>query len=87
MKYNAMGINREKNKKSYGHYLELLFVEPNILAVSWRQVCDNPLATIVWGQILSKENDIVPPSYLFSVCLLCKPCSSIITLCNIFNNY
>ena len=25
----------------------------------------------VGGQILSKENNIVPPSYLFSVCLLC----------------
>ena len=41
------------------------FDEPNILVVSWGQICDNHLATIVWGQILSKENDIVAPSYLF----------------------
>ena len=58
----------------YGNSLELLSVEPNILVVSWRQICDNSLATKVWGgggQIFFKENDMVPPSYLFSVCLLC----------------
>ena len=40
------------------HPPELLFVEPNILIVSWEQICDNPLAIIVWGYIFSKENDI-----------------------------
>ena len=65
MKHNPMGINRglyslekltsqnqklERNiKKSYGHSPELLSAEPNILVVSWRQICDNPLATKVWG--------------------------------------
>ena len=65
-----MGINREKHKKFCGHSLELLSVEPNILVVCWGQIYDNPLATTVWGQIFSKKNDIVPPSYLFSVLLL-----------------
>ena len=66
MKYNTMG----KNRGLCGHSSRLLFVESNILVVSLGKICDNPLATIIWGQILSKENDIVPPSYLFSVCLL-----------------
>ena len=35
--------------------------------------------------MLSKKNDIVPLSYLFSICLLYQPCSSIITLYNIPN--
>ena len=56
----------DKYKKSCGHSQKLLSVEPNILVVSWRQICDNPLATKVWRQILCKENDIVPPSYLLS---------------------
>ena len=56
----------KKHKKSCGHSLELLSVESNILVVSQRQICDNPLATKVWGKRLSKENDIVPPSYLLS---------------------
>ena len=65
MKYNPMGINRglcslektnftkskvgEKHKISCGHSPRLLSVKPNILVVSWRQICDNPLATKVWG--------------------------------------
>ena len=65
MKHNPMGINRglcslekliftkskvgEKHKKSCGHSPELLSVEPNILVVFWRQICNNPLATKVWG--------------------------------------
>ena len=55
MKHNPMGINRDlcslekKHKKSYGHSSELLSVELNILVVSWKQICDNPLATKVWG--------------------------------------
>ena len=68
MKYNPMGINkglcsleilwsfsriaREKHKKFYDHFSELLSVEPNDLVVSWRQVCDNPLATRVGGDIV-----------------------------------
>ena len=40
------------------HPPELLSVEPNILVVSWGQICDNSLAIIVWGHIFSKENDI-----------------------------
>ena len=64
MKHNPMGINRglcslenvtsqkskvgEKHKKLCGHFLELLSVESNILVVSWRQICDNPLTTKVW---------------------------------------
>ena len=56
----------DKYKKSCGHSQKLLSVEPNILVVSWRQICDNPLTTKVWRQILCKENDIVPPSYLLS---------------------
>ena len=68
-----MSINRSlcSLEKSCGYSPELLSIEPNILLISWGQICDNPTATIVWGQILSKENDIVPPSYLFSICLLC----------------
>ena len=78
MKHNPMGINkglcsleilwsfsriaREKHKKFYDHFSELLFIEPNDLVVSWRQVCDNPLATRVGG-ILSKDNNFVPLSY------------------------
>ena len=74
MKYNLMSIVRKlpkvvsykkKHKKSCGHFPKLLYVEPNNLVVSWGQICDNPLATIVWGQILSKENNIVSLSYLF----------------------
>ena len=57
MKHNHMSINRglcghsprEKHKKSYGHSPKLLSVEPNILVVSWGQICDNSLATKVWG--------------------------------------
>ena len=30
--------------------IELLSVEPNNLVVSWEQICDNPLATKVWGK-------------------------------------
>ena len=64
MKHNPMGINRglcslenvtsqkskvgKKQKKSCGHFPELLSVESNILVVSWRQICDNPLTTKVW---------------------------------------
>ena len=66
MKYNTMSINIGL----CGHSSKLLFVESNILVVSLGEICDNPLATIIWGQILFKENDIVPQSYLFSVCLL-----------------
>ena len=66
-----MSINREKHKKSCGHSLELLSVEPNILIVSWGQVCDNFLATIVWGQILSKKSDICLKviHFLFDFCV------------------
>ena len=56
---------REKHKKSCDYSLQLQFVEPNNLFVSWRQIWDNLLATRVWGQILSKDNNFVPPSYLF----------------------
>ena len=57
---NHMGINRglcsiekikkvwEKYKKSCDHSPKLLSVEPNILVVSWGQICDNPLVTKVW---------------------------------------
>ena len=73
MKYNPIGRNRGlcSLEKSWGYSLELLFVELNILVVSQGQICDIPLATIVWGQILFKKNDIMPQSYLFFVCLLC----------------
>ena len=30
-------------------FSKIVIVEPNILVVSWRQICDNPLATKVWG--------------------------------------
>ena len=65
MKYNPMGINREKHKKFYGYSPELLSVEPNNLVVSWGQICNNPLVTRVWEQILFKDNNFVPPNYLF----------------------
>ena len=39
----------ERHKKSCGHFSELLSVKPNILVVSWRQICDNLLTTKVWG--------------------------------------
>ena len=55
----------KKHKKFCDYFLELPSVEPNNLVVFWGQVCDNPLATRVWGQILSKDNNFVPPSYLF----------------------
>ena len=73
MKYNPISRNRGlcSLEKSYGYSSELLFVESNILAVSQGQICNIPLATIVWGQILSKKNDIMLQSYLFFVCLLC----------------
>ena len=60
----------KKHKKSYEYFSELLSVEPNNLVIPWRQVCYNLMATIVWVQILSKDNNFVPQSYLFSVCLL-----------------
>ena len=104
MKHNPMGINKSlcslekltQQKVSSRETLEILWsfskllsIEPNILVVSWRQICNNPFAIKVWGergQILFKENNIMPPSYLFSICLFCSSCSSIITLCNILNN-
>ena len=55
----------KKHKKSCSYSLEFLSVEPNNLVVSWGQVCDNPLATRVWGQILFKDDNFVLPSYLF----------------------
>ena len=86
IKYNPIDINREKHKKSYGYSLELLSVESKNLVVSWRQVCDNPLATRVWEQILSKDNNFVPPNYLF-LFVLCfiLILSLLITLCIIPN--
>ena len=71
---NPMSINSklEKNTKKCGsNSPKLLSVESNILIVSWGQICNNPLATIAWRQILSKENDILLPNYLFFVYLLC----------------
>ena len=52
MKYNPMDINRslcslekyKKHKKSCGYSPELLFVEPNILIVSWVQIYNNPFS-------------------------------------------
>ena len=52
IKYNPMDINRDlcslekykKHKKSCGYSPELLFVEPNIMIVSWGQICDNPFS-------------------------------------------
>ena len=47
MKHNPIGINRglcslekkhKKHKKSCGHSLELLSLEPNILVESWGQI-------------------------------------------------
>ena len=52
------------HKKSCGYLPELLSIEPNNLVVSWWEICDNPLTTIMWGQILSKDNNFVSPSYL-----------------------
>ena len=51
MKYNPMSINRGLCllEKSCGYSPELLSIEPNILLISWGQICDNPTATIVWG--------------------------------------
>ena len=60
-----MGINREKHKKSYGYSSKLLSIEPNNLIGSWGQICNNPLVTRVWEQILFKDNNFVPPNYLF----------------------
>ena len=50
----------------------MLFVEPNNLVVSYVQVCDNPLITRVLGQILSKDNNFMPPSslFLFDFCVI-----------------
>ena len=44
-----VGEKHKKHKKSCSHSPELLSVKPNILVVSWRQICNNPLATRVWG--------------------------------------
>ena len=55
----------KKHKKSCSYSPELLFIEPNNLVISCGQIGNNPLATKVWGQILSKDNNFVPPSYLF----------------------
>ena len=51
MKYNPMSINRGLCllEKSCGYSPELLSIEPNILVLSWGQICDNPIATVVWG--------------------------------------
>ena len=51
-KKSKVGEKHKKYKKSCGHSLELLSVEPNILVVSWRQICDNPLLIKVWGAII-----------------------------------
>ena len=48
----------KKHKKFYGHSPEFLSIELNNLVVSWGQVCDNPLVRRVWGQILSKNNNL-----------------------------
>ena len=47
-----VGEKHKKHKKSCSHSPELLSVKPNILVVSWRQICNNPLATRVWGEII-----------------------------------
>ena len=48
---------REKHKKSCEYSPQLLFVEPKNLFIFWGKICDNPLATGVWGQILSKDDN------------------------------
>ena len=53
------------HKKSYGYFPELLSIEPNNLIISWGQICDSSLVTIVLGKILSKDNNFVSLSYLF----------------------
>ena len=70
MKYNPMGINRDLCSLEIMWSFSRIAIEPNILVVSWEQICDNPLATM-WGQILFRKNNIVSPSYLFYICLLC----------------
>jgi len=54
----------KKHEKFCGYSLKLLFEEPNKLGCIIGKICNNSLATIVWGQILSKYNNFVPLSYL-----------------------
>ena len=63
--YSINQKNHSNDKKSYGNSLELLFVEPKNQVVSQGHVCDKHLAARVWGKILSKDYNFVPPSYLF----------------------
>ena len=46
-----MSINRGlcSLEKSCDYSPKLLSIEPNILLISWGQICDNPTTTIVWG--------------------------------------
>ena len=46
----------KKQKKFREYFLKLLFVEPNNLVIYCGQICRNPLATWVCGQILYKDN-------------------------------
>ena len=47
---SKVGEKHKKHKKLCGHFPKLLSVESNILVVSWRQICDNPLTTKVWRE-------------------------------------
>ena len=85
MKYNPIGRNRGlcSLEKSCGYSLELLFVEPNILVVSQRQICDIPLATIVWEQILSKKT-ILCLQVIYFLFVFCANLVFSLLLCVIF---
>ena len=64
--FDRYSISLDRSRLVKLNYLQnfLVTVEPNNLVVSWGQVCGNPLATRLWEQILSKDNNFVPPSYL-----------------------
>ena len=50
---------RGKHKKPWSHSLELLSIEPNVMVVSWVQICDNPHTfslslslSLKWGRMI-----------------------------------
>ena len=73
LKYNPMDINRGLcSQEILWSFSKIAICRTQHLGCIWGQICDNPLATIVWGgQKLSKDNIFVPSSYLFFVYFLC----------------
>ena len=56
------------------------------LGVSWGQVCDNPLAIIMWGKYCLRITILCLQVIYYLLFILCSFCSLLNTLCIIDNN-